>query len=161
LKLEAFAKVLKRAVTATVFPDQARVANELNFAFAGSDDQIMRITKICFPALSKLLESSDEDPLKRNLRDAYNWWRYVSLCNQAREGYAVQYVNNMQLERARAAVKAIEANVTARDPSIDKDKIWDEATAPTKLTLVSQMCENALSRLLNASPVGAFTIPRP
>jgi hypothetical protein len=85
---EVIAKVLQ--MTMTRANDKVRFRNELLPAFRGTDEEISGVIKACFPTWSRLVETSERNPLKRELHDAYVWWRYVSFCNQVREGYAVQ-----------------------------------------------------------------------
>jgi restriction endonuclease Mrr len=58
---------------------------------------------------------------------AYVSYSHVQLCHEARRGYAVTYVNDVELQRARTVAKAIEQRALAEDPKIDPDKTFAEA----------------------------------
>jgi hypothetical protein len=55
---------------------------------------------------------------------AYKRYIYVKYCNEIRQGYAVVYVNDAELDRSRTAVKAIETAALAEDDSLNTDTIW-------------------------------------
>lgn len=62
------------------------------------------------------------------LQRAYEDYVYVSLCRQERQGYAMVYISEPEMEEARRNVKAIENNITADVFDIDKAKLWDQAS---------------------------------
>jgi hypothetical protein len=66
----------------------------------------------------------------QQLLQLYEKWVYVSTCNQAREGYLVQYVNDVELARAQRGVQGAERALLKRNPSLAerKDDIWQAAS---------------------------------
>ena len=65
-------------------------------------------------------------PINRLFR-GYQYYAHVKFCNDVREGYLVKYVNDVELERAEIAIKAIVAQTTKEDATIDTDDVWKKA----------------------------------
>jgi hypothetical protein len=100
-------------------------------------------------------------PINR-LRNGYRWFAYVTICHQVREGYLLQYVNDVELARAHDAVKAIEARAVADDSSIDTDRVWQAALDdPMHPYVIESACRRALVWLLDASPQSVWTVEKP
>jgi hypothetical protein len=97
------------------------------------------------------------------LRHLYLKWVYVSVCNQSREGYLVQYVNDVELERARRGVKGAERDILKRYPTLaeKKDQIWNQASSNRRIYPQQVICGNLASQLQRASTNGALVIPKP
>jgi hypothetical protein len=96
------------------------------------------------------------------LLQLYKKWAYVSICNKAREGYLVQYVNDVELDRARRGVQGAERELIKRNPSLAerKDEIW-QAALRDEVRVFPERCQNTASELWNASRDGAIIVPRP
>jgi len=113
------------------------------------------------------LEQEAKFPFSR-LRRAYGAYAIVQLCHQIREGYLATDINDVELQRAQAAAKAIEKAEIAKDPTIDPDKLFAEAdnVARRKFSGVYEghrrtYCRSALSELLSKSPVSPYRTQRP
>jgi hypothetical protein len=98
----------------------------------------------------------------QQLLQLYEKWAYVSTCNQAREGYLVQYVNDVELARARRGVQGAERELLKRNPSLAerKDDIW-QAAVRGRVRVIPELCQKTASELWNASPDGSIVVPKP
>jgi hypothetical protein len=99
--------------------------------------------------------------LTAKLFDVYRSWIYVDVCNKARAGYAVVFVNDIELERARKAVKAIEAKLKTDDPDLNPTQVWNDASRKSQIRVSPEQCQRTLANLLNLNPLGAFQFQRP
>jgi hypothetical protein len=100
-------------------------------------------------------------PINRLLL-GYRLYHYVSVCNQAREGFLVTSVNDVELERGRKAVKAIEARALNDDPSIDTDNVWQTSLKqPYFGSIHEEVCRAAIVRLVNSSPQPVWNTDKP
>jgi hypothetical protein len=97
------------------------------------------------------------------LAELYAKWSYAWVCNQAREGYLVKYVNDVELDRARRGLLGAERELLKRNPTLAerKDQIWQDATTRRNVRVIPQLCEATASELRNASSDGAIVVPRP
>jgi hypothetical protein len=96
------------------------------------------------------------------LLTAYKLYSTLQFCNQVRKGYLVVWINDIELERAHVAVKAIEKKVLAEQSDIDTDAIWKQARSEMKGAWSNQAsCQQGLQRLLLMSPVGVYDIQKP
>jgi hypothetical protein len=121
-------------------------------------------TAQCFPGFAEMIYAARErntSPLASHMFDVYRSWIYVSLCNQVRAGYMLVYVNDVELERARAAVKAVEKKFQVDDPKLDIAQLWKAASEPTSMPVTQDQCQRTLINLLHENPDGAFRIERP
>ena len=127
--------------------------------------------KACFPGLATLLS---EETLRREaenrrteaqrveaakpinrLRKAYFSYLVVKRCYDVRLGYQLVYVNEVELERARLAVSAIENSILKEDPSINKNDPWQEAAEVIRTStqpVEQYFCQKTYNDLLNAAP---------
>jgi hypothetical protein len=106
-------------------------------------------------------EETQALPINR-LLNSYRFYIYSAICNQVREGYLVQYVNDVELVRARNAVKAIQAQALKDDPSIDIDYVWKAALKdPVGRYVLESKCRSTLVQLINDSPKSAWTVEKP
>lgn len=97
---------------------------------------------------------------------AYTMYIFASVCNEIREGYLVKYVNDVELEKAKVAVKAIVAKAKEQQPDVDTDLAWKEAQKEHdrlgNLTGHSiDYCQRQLNSLINASPVPLYGPAKP
>jgi hypothetical protein len=88
---------------------------------------------------------------------AYGQYRIVTHCHEAREGYAVVYINDVEMERAKAAVTSIEAAMLKADPSIDTAATWNKVVASGIPTLQSYQCQDFYHTLLQSAPTVPVT----
>src|SRR5262249_2524806 len=63
---------------------------------------------------------------------AYKLYSHVQFCNQVRQGYMVVWINEVELERARQAAKAIEKVELAENPALDTDALGRRAKEAAK-----------------------------
>ena len=117
------------------------------------------------------IERAAKLPVNRLYR-AYSLYSFIQLCNQVREGYLATSINDVELQRARTASKAIEKELIAKDPTIDPDKTFAEADQSARSVLsrfkgretseaFRRECKSALDELLSASPVSPYQTQRP
>jgi len=123
----------------------------------------------CFPGLEQLLAEKrqriqDEEnaravaatearkPLNR-LLTGYRRYAYIKYCNEVRQGYVVVYINEVELDRARVAVKAIEDDALREDRSLDTNAIWNMALKELGGKYVDRVpCQMELNALLEQNP---------
>jgi len=142
------------------------------------DEKTMRE---CLPNYSKLIDNFLPTKWRalENMRRpvnllyrAYSLYSFIQLCNQVREGYLATSINDVELQRARTASKAIEKELIAKDPTIDPDKTFAEADQSARSVLsrfkgretseaFRRECKSALDELLSASPVSPYETHRP
>jgi hypothetical protein len=118
----------------------------------------------CFPGLANLLAEArqrvrDEEKAKlaaeaeakkpRNrLLTAYSRYAYIKFCYEIRRGYVSVYVNDIELDRARAAAKDIEGDALKEDKDLDTDSIWKTANEQLRGAFVDRdRCQSALNTL--------------
>jgi uncharacterized protein YecT (DUF1311 family) len=78
----------------------------------------------------------------------YERYAFAKYCNDIRQGYMLVYVNDIELERARDQIAAIEAEVKRQAKDIDTGALWLKANNLLRGTTVSQQtCQLALRRL--------------
>jgi hypothetical protein len=118
----------------------------------------------CFPGLQEIIAEAGRrggSPKAAELFRLYRQWMFVQFCNQVREGYAMVFVNDIELERARKAVKAIEAKLKADDPDLNPTQVWNDAGRKSQISVGPEQCQRTLANLLNSNPLGAFEFQRP
>jgi hypothetical protein len=94
----------------------------------------------CFPGLAVLMADarsrqvapSPADTATATLFDAYRHYAFVKYCNEIRQGYASVYVNDIELDRARAKIKAIEASYVATNKDLDTTTLFGKAASSLK-----------------------------
>ena len=94
---------------------------------------------------------------------AHQAFAFLQMCAQAREGYAVVYVSDEELRRARLATKAIEVKAQQDDPNLPTlTEIWDKAVRVTKDRVPNlRACQRTFDELMKASPVSTYTLQPP
>ena len=93
-------------------------------------------------------------PINR-LRQSYFDYMVVKRCYDLRLGYQLVYVNEVERERARAAISAIEISILGEDSSIDKDGAWQAAARAIEASnqyLERNFCQQTYNELLSAAP---------
>ena len=109
-------------------------------------------------------------PELAELGNAYRVYAFVKYCNKIREGYLIVYVNDVELDRAREKIKAIEAPFVAANPGLGTKEVFDGATKSLSdqvglsrfMSVDGQTCHLALRQLLNSwrTPTGNMTIEK-
>ena len=100
-------------------------------------------------------------PINRLYR-GYQLYALVKFCNEVREGYLVQYVNDTEMVRAKKAIKSIVDQAIKDDTTIDTDDVWKQALAAVQGKSASiNFCQYALGELFNLSPTAIYTVAKP
>jgi hypothetical protein len=127
--------------------------------------------KACFPRLATLLREENlrreaenqrkelerieaSKPINR-LRQAYFAYIVVKKCYDVRLGYQLVYINEVEMERARLAISAIETSILKEDQSINASDAWQETvrlTSVSKETVEQYFCKKTYTDLLNTAP---------
>lgn len=89
---------------------------------------------------------------RNRLQRAYWLYMYARGCHQARQGYVVVWLNDVQLERARNSIKAIEQGVVQEDPSIDPTEEWKRVTEIQPTGVWEHECPRMFNELLALAP---------
>lgn len=102
------------------------------------------------------------DRIAQRLTADYAAFAYVRFCHESREGYLVQYVNDIEMAKARNAIEQIVAQAKKDDPAINTDEAWSNAMAAIKGDNLDPMiCHNTLAQLLKRSPIPAYSTEKP
>jgi hypothetical protein len=100
-------------------------------------------------------------PENRMIR-AYRFYSNIAFCNQIRQGYALVWINDLELERAKIAVKAIEKSLLAEEPDLDTRTLWQVALSQARGWQANQAsCNIAYADLRSLSPVNIYPIQKP
>ncbi len=67
----------------------------------------------------------EELRLRTDLLDAYGMYKLISYCYEKREGYLIVFINDIELDKAKKQVKAIEKTITSKI-ELDTDEVWEE-----------------------------------
>jgi hypothetical protein len=79
----------------------------------------------------------------------------VKRCYDVRLGYQLVYINEVEFERAKRAVSAIEISILTEDSSIDTKNTWQETTrllGASKQYVEQYFCQKTYNDLLSAAP---------
>ncbi len=62
------------------------------------------------------------------LESAYFAYAFVKSCHATRKGYAIVYVNDIELNKATSAIKAKEKEILSKSPQLNaqKDSLWEQ-----------------------------------
>jgi hypothetical protein len=99
---------------------------------------------------------------ENRLFEAY--WRYahVQYCYKVREGYAMIYISDPELARAKTVAKAIENKILDEQPGLDTDSIWRKALGHNDGgSITDSSCKRTYGELVEMSPVGVFNMQKP
>jgi hypothetical protein len=66
------------------------------------------------------------------LFSGYRHYAYLKFCNEIRQGYAMVYVNDIELDRARTKIKDIEDDSLAVAHDLDTNALWNKAVSSIK-----------------------------
>jgi len=132
------------------FPDFMVLLDEVAKRKAAVEDEVAR-RKAAEAKAREEAAAEAKKPVNR-LRLAYKRYAYVKLCNEVRQGYLVVYINDIELDRARTAVKAVENHAVDEDKSLDTDALWKAANKELKGELVGRdTCQATFNDLLQQS----------
>jgi hypothetical protein len=138
-------------------------------AFTMTDDlkQGARAMTACFPEVQEAV-AKQQDLIRESKRPvnqllmAYKLYSHVQFCNEVRQGYMVVWINEVELERARQATKAIEKVALAENPDLDTDALWRKAKEAAKgFRAWDWSCRAVFSELLAMSPVSPYKSEKP
>jgi hypothetical protein len=150
-----------------VTAEQAELQHKADLELAERERQRQVQAKLDAERAKKRAETEREQavidalPVNR-LRFDYAAFAYVRFCHESRQGYLVQYVNDVEMEKAHKAIKEIVAQATKEDPTINTDEVWRKAVASLQGINLDQMgCHNTLTQLLKRSPIPAYSTEKP
>ena len=113
-------------------------------------------------AKRRAAEEADEASPHGQVRRAYAAYGLVRYCYQIREGYAVKYINDVELERAEAMIKAVVVKWKKEEPGMDTDLMWTQAMQRAQNKPIdAQSCTHYYALLGELSPVPAIRIQKP
>lgn len=149
--IKALRQRVERSGIADYYPNLALSLYRLNY-----DDPVWRenigfynsLLYVCFPELKTLyltyqksesakqkkemeaqrLAEEERNKPENRLRGRYQLYLNVKACFEAREGYAVVIINDVQMEHARNRIKEDEQNLLKFSPNLDITSIWKAAT---------------------------------
>jgi hypothetical protein len=99
---------------------------------------------------------------ENRLVNAYKVYSNVAFCNEVRQGYAYVWINDVEFERAKVAVKAIEDALKAEKADIDTKTLWQKAVQEARGWQADQWsCQQAYSTLRGLSPTSMYPIQKP
>ena len=112
-------------------------------------------------ARTQRLEAELRKPANR-VTEGYVFYRLARRCNQVRRGYAVQYVNDDELERATTAIQAVVKAAKNNEPNINTDSLWDKsAERANGRPIGAESCQAYLQELLRISPGSVYDEAKP
>lgn len=100
---------------------------------------------------SDLPPATDAERAIQRLYNGYRAYYLVKYCYERREGFALVYINDTQLEKARLKAMNLEEDATAATPSLDTNALWKRAVANSKgypLLMSHVNCQDWYSSLL-------------
>lgn len=93
----------------------------------------------------------------QSLYSAYRLYAIVQQCHKVRQGYVLVYINDVEMERARTAVKYIEDSAMPEIEDVPTKSIWDKAVQNIKgAVLIRDVCQMRLQELLQRAPQTAL-----
>ena len=102
---------------------------------------------------------------ENQLQRAYHFYGLVQYCNKVRQGYLLTYINDEEMGRARAMIKAIESKLVKQgftDTSLTTDSIWKKAMNQTGGQPIDEWsCSGYYHQLSELSPVPSIQIQKP
>lgn len=84
------------------------------------------------------------------LLQAYHDYIGLKACAKARAGYEDIYVTDEEVEDAKRLTKAIEDAASAKDPSIETDKLWAEADSKKLADVIDMEQFNSMNTQMRA-----------
>jgi hypothetical protein len=107
-------------------------------------------------------EEAEARKPENRLIKAYQVYSNVAFCNELRQGYLVVWVNDVELERAKAATKAIEKSLLAEEPGLNTITLWQTALRQAGGWMANQWsCQQAYTLLREMSPANVYPIQKP
>lgn len=89
------------------------------------------------------------------LKQAYFNYMVVKRCYEVRLGYQLVYINEIEMDRARVAVNAIETSASKEDSSINTNDAWESAVRAIRAStqhVEQYFCQKTYNDLLSAAP---------
>jgi hypothetical protein len=98
--------------------------------------------------LYRMPPKTDAEWKAQKLYFAYRIYYVIKACHEVRDGFAVVYINDVQMEKARFKIKDIEDDAVAAKPGLDTDGMWKEAIDNAHgYPLNFEPCQNYLKQL--------------
>jgi hypothetical protein len=159
----------KAAETARQSAERLRQATEAARAAAEQKIQQERQAAAAQAALNRTVEEAKQKEAaqeaakpQNQVLSAYTLYVKTKYCNELRQGYSFQLVNDAELDRATTVVGAVVKKAKTGDPSIDTDAIWANAMkAATGFPATEGSCRVSLNQLISMSPVDPYNIQKP
>jgi hypothetical protein len=99
---------------------------------------------------------------QNQVRKAYSLYIMLRWCHELREGYAVQYVNDVEMQRVETSLAAILKRQKEKEPGMDTDALWQQADQSTNgKPIIQGACRMWLQQLTDMSPVPAIRVQKP
>jgi hypothetical protein len=104
-----------------------------------------------------------EEALPRNqVRKAYSLYIMLRWCHEVRSGYAVKYINDVEMQRVETALMAILKKQKENEPGMNTDALWQQADKETAgKPIVMDACRWWLQQLIDMSPVPVVRVEKP
>jgi hypothetical protein len=100
--------------------------------------------------------------IEQDVQQGYAAYIDVRWCHEVREGYAVQYVNDVEMQRAEVAIRAIVEKGKNEYSAINTDVLWQEADRSIIGKPISlSYCRTWFQTLLKLSPIPAVRVEKP
>jgi hypothetical protein len=155
-----------------------------NVTFLLQGMQAMEATKFqeCFPETWKTIQEytaflneeakaaakrraeiqAEENSPHGQVRQAYTAYIFVRWCHEIREGYMVKYVNDVEMDRAETAIRAIVQKWKVQEPNMNTDQLWQQADQRVVGKPINlDTCHYGLRTLLDMSPIPAVRVTKP
>jgi hypothetical protein len=103
------------------------------------------------PVASSALSKDDKDHIEARLRAIYYYYIQVKFCHDARDGYAMVYVNDVEFEQARRFVTELEASALTKDKdhAVDTKALWTGVDSSLNGKYMNRYsCQEALHTLV-------------
>jgi hypothetical protein len=100
--------------------------------------------------------------IEQRVQQGYAAYIGVRWCHETREGYLLQYVNDVEMRRAEEAIRAIVQKAKKEFPGMNTDVLWKAADRDIIGKPISQSyCQLWFHTLLDLSPIPAVRIEKP
>jgi hypothetical protein len=100
--------------------------------------------------------------IEQRVQQGYAAYIGVRWCHETREGYLLQYVNDVEMRRAEEAIRAIVQKAKKEFPGMNTDVLWKAADRDIIGKPISESyCHLWFRTLLDLSPIPAVHIEKP
>jgi hypothetical protein len=88
-------------------------------------------------------------PVNR-LKVLYANYKYLKVCYAVRLGYLAVWINDVEMERTKAAVSAIEKQLLSEDGSLNTNDVWNAIPEPRNVH--EYVCRQTYNQVLSLAP---------